>query len=279
MSNFIVSLFGNIVAASSRKSYGTLIWMPLVYLDRMLSDSYNAKYRAGAFFIAFGFTYSSLFSCAFENVLPAGNDISAILPRWLSMRRAFAVCQILTVAICPWYLLGSASIFISFLASYQVFLFPSAAILLVDYYVINRGRLDLKWMYTANREGKFWYTCGINWRACVAWLVGVAVNFAGFLHAMGAIDASLALERSYYFAWITSGTAAGLVYYLLARFFPQASYLENKGKKFQEWSQDEIEEYAGYAHAGRPDDEFQDGLRRRSPTEKDDGAEVSIHQA
>jgi NCS1 family nucleobase:cation symporter-1 len=173
LSNFIVSLFGNIVAATSKKVYGELIWNPLTYLDRILTDHYSeAKYRAGAFFIAFGFVYSALFSCAFENVLPAGNDISSILPKYISIRRAFAICQALTIAICPWYLLGSASIFISFLASYvsrenqlsslfeltmlqQIFLFAITGILLVDYYIVSKGRMELGHLFSSNTEGMY----------------------------------------------------------------------------------------------------------------------------
>ena len=64
----------------------------------ILSDNYDATHRAGAFFIALGFSYSALFSCVFENVLPAGNDISSLLPKYLTIKRAMAVCQIITVA-------------------------------------------------------------------------------------------------------------------------------------------------------------------------------------
>lgn len=71
---------------------------PLTYLDQILADNYDATHRAGAFFIALGFTYSALFSCVFENVLPAGNDISSLFPKYLSIKRAFAICMIMTIA-------------------------------------------------------------------------------------------------------------------------------------------------------------------------------------
>lgn len=163
-------------------------------------------------------------------------------------------------SINPWFLLGSASIFISFLASYQIFLFaivshqlyacaspadvPQTGVLLTDYYIVLKGRFDLSWMYTADPQGPYWYTLGLNWRAFVAYLVGLGINFAGFLHNMGAIDVSIGVQRSFYFAFITSGVGSGLVYYLLARFFPQPSYKEYKGLKFKEWTQDEVEVYA-----------------------------------
>jgi NCS1 family nucleobase:cation symporter-1 len=70
---------------------------PLTYLDMILTDNYDAAHRAGAFFIGLGFAYSALFSCVFENVLPAGNDISSLAPKYISIKRGFAICQIITV--------------------------------------------------------------------------------------------------------------------------------------------------------------------------------------
>ncbi|OCF32327.1 uridine permease [Kwoniella heveanensis CBS 569] len=244
MSNFITSLIGFIVAASSESAYGELIWNPLTYLDRILTENYDAKTRCAAAFISFGFAYSALFSCVFENVLPAGNDISSLAPKYLSMKRAFAVSMIVTVVICPWYLLGTAGTFISFIASYQIFLFGIIGVLLVDYYILAKGRLDLAWLYTADRSGPYWYTYGVNWRAMIAYVVGAGVNFAGFLNNMGVKGFSTGVIRSFYFAFITTGVASGLTYYLLATIFPQENYKINKGNKFREWSEEEVEVYA-----------------------------------
>lgn len=241
--NFIVTLCGMIVAATSRSVYGQIIWNPLTYLDLILTDNYNAKHRAGCFFIALGFTYSAMFSCIFENVLPAGNDISSLLPKYLTIKRAFAICMVITILINPWYLLGGASIFISFLGSYQIFLFSIIGVIITDYYLIAKGRLDLAWLYTANPSGPYHYTAGFNVRAFIAYLVGVAVNFAGFLGNMG-VPVSDGVEKSFYFAFITTGVAAGLTYYLLVRIWPQANYKINEGMAFREWSPDEVEIYA-----------------------------------
>ena len=97
-SNFITTTLGMIVAASSKEIYGTVVWNPLTYLGKILTDNYDATHRAGAFFIALGFTYSALFSCIFENVLPGGNDINSLLPKYLTIKRAFAIVMILTIA-------------------------------------------------------------------------------------------------------------------------------------------------------------------------------------
>ena len=61
----------------------------------------------------------------------------------------------------------------------QIFLFSITGILLCDYYIVQRGKIDLKSLYTAERNGNYWYTYGVNWRAMVAYVVGAAINFVG----------------------------------------------------------------------------------------------------
>ena len=90
---------GMIIAASSQRvtADGNLLWNPLTYLDLILSQNYDSKNRAGAFFIAAGFTYSSVFSSVFQNILPGGNDIASLAPKYLNLRRSFGVVMIMTV--------------------------------------------------------------------------------------------------------------------------------------------------------------------------------------
>lgn len=54
LSNMVVQIIGMIVASTSVAVYGTLEWNPVTYLDMLLTDNYDAKHRAGAFFIAAG---------------------------------------------------------------------------------------------------------------------------------------------------------------------------------------------------------------------------------
>lgn len=70
LSNMIVSIVGLIVASTSEVVTGTIQWNPVLYLDDILSNNYDAKHRAAAFFISLGFIYSLLFSAAIENCYP-----------------------------------------------------------------------------------------------------------------------------------------------------------------------------------------------------------------
>lgn len=39
-----------------------------------------------------------------------------------------------------------------------------------DYWLVRRGHYRINDLYTRNREGWYWYTAGINWRAYAAYL-------------------------------------------------------------------------------------------------------------
>ena len=94
------------------------------------------------------------------------------------------------------------------------------AVLLTDYFIISKGYFQINGLYSTSRSGLYWYTYGVNPRAFVAYLVGVAVNFYGFLGNLGADDVGIATTRSYYFAIFTTTTAAALVYFALSKVFP-----------------------------------------------------------
>jgi NCS1 family nucleobase:cation symporter-1 len=107
VSNCLVSLVGNLVCASSQVIFGKLVWNPVTFLDMIQTADYSSANRAGCFFIAGCFAYSCLFSSIFENSLPAGNDIAALLPKYFTVRRGFFLCAVLSFAINPWFLLVS----------------------------------------------------------------------------------------------------------------------------------------------------------------------------
>lgn len=225
MANLVVALIGNIVGASSQVIFGELIWNPIDYLDMLQTTDYSAANRAGCFFLALMFAYCAIFSSIFENSLPAGNDLAALCPKYISIRKGFFICAVVSFAINPWYLLGSASIFVSFLASYQIFLSSITGVLLCHYYLIARGYLHIPDLFTSNKAGAYYYTKGWNIRAYVAYVIGVVPNFYGFLNNMG-VDAPIGVTRFYYFAYWVGIFVSGLVYWGLCKVYPPAIMYE-----------------------------------------------------
>ncbi|KAK9342067.1 permease for cytosine/purines, uracil, thiamine, allantoin-domain-containing protein [Lipomyces starkeyi] len=219
VANLMVGLIGNIVGASSQNIFGELVWNPLDLLDRFQTTNYTPANRAGCFFIALMFVYCAIFSSIFENSLPAGNDLAALFPKYITIRIGFFICAVVSFALNPWYLLGSASIFVSFLASYQIFLSAITGVLLCNYYLVARGYLEIPDLFTSSKSGAYYFYHGWNFRAYIAYIIGVIPNFYGFLNNMG-VGAPISVTRFYYFAyWVGLIVSAG-VYWLLCKLSP-----------------------------------------------------------
>ncbi|KAI9641194.1 hypothetical protein NHQ30_009994 [Ciborinia camelliae] len=235
----IVAIIGNLVSSSSQVLFGEIIWSPLTYLDRILVRTYDAPTRAGCFFIAACFAYSAIFSSIFENSIPAGNDIAALFPKYISIRTGFFICAVVSIIIQPWYLLKSAIIFISFLASYQIFLSAITGVLLCHYYMIARGFLQIPDLYTSDPKAAYHYTGGWNWRAYAAYVIGIVPNFYGFLNNMG-VRAPLGVTRAYYFAYPIGLLVSFLVYWALCWAWPvQVQYRLGEWMEVQDYVREE----------------------------------------
>ncbi|KAL2808295.1 NCS1 nucleoside transporter [Aspergillus granulosus] len=213
MSALVVAVFGNVIAAASVGVFGELIWNPLDFLDMLMAgERYTSGNRTACAFIALALAYSTVFSAIFENSIPAGNDIASLLPRYITIKRGFFICALLSYAICPWYLLSSASVFINFLSSYQIFLSAITGILICDYYLLRRGALSIPDLYTSHPEGQYHYFHGFGLRAFATYIIAVAPNFYGFLNQMG-VEASLGVQRFYFVAYPVGLVVAFGVYY------------------------------------------------------------------
>ncbi|KAL3454166.1 permease for cytosine/purines, uracil, thiamine, allantoin-domain-containing protein [Aspergillus insuetus] len=229
LSALVVAVFGNVIAAASVGVFGELIWNPLDFLDMLMAgERYTSGNRTACAFIALALAYSTVFSAIFENSIPAGNDIASLLPRYITIKRGFFICAILSYAICPWYLLSSASVFINFLSSYQIFLSAITGILICDYYLLRRGALSIPDLYTAHPEGMYHYFHGFGLRAFATYLIAIAPNFYGFLNQMG-VRASVGVQRFYFVAYPVGLVVAFLGYYGFALWKGPKGMVRGKG--------------------------------------------------
>jgi len=115
----------------------------------------------------------------------------------LPFRTSTVIVGVLAVATFPWLLVKeeSAAGLQVFVQTYSAFLGPIFAVMVVDYYIIRRRRLDVDKLYDESGPYR-----GINYAALVAVFVGVVVAFT-FSQV----------------SWYASLVPAGLTYYLLMR--------------------------------------------------------------
>jgi NCS1 family nucleobase:cation symporter-1 len=111
--------------------------------------------------------------------------MTALLPRWLNIRRGSYVCALLGLIMCPWNFFASTNNFTTYLSAYSVFLSSIAGVMICDYYLVRKGYLQTRDLYSALKSGPYYYTFGVNWRAYAAYVAGILINVVGFAGAIG----------------------------------------------------------------------------------------------
>ncbi|KAL2171501.1 hypothetical protein VTG60DRAFT_2669 [Thermothelomyces hinnuleus] len=215
----LTSFIGIIVSSSSAVIYGGKpIWDPLDLLEHFLDDGGSAQ-RFGVFVIAAAFALAQLGTNIAANSVSAGTDMTALLPRYINIRRGGYICAAIGLAMCPYNLLTSSNMFTTYLSAYSVFLSSIAGVMIADYYLVRRGFLEVKELYDARRTGPYFYTAGIHWRAYAAYIAGILINVVGFAGAVGTpvpIGATYLYNLNFFCGF---GVSAA-VYWLLCRIWP-----------------------------------------------------------
>jgi len=181
----LTSFIGIIVSSSSTVIYGgDPIWDPLMLLEKFIEHGNSAE-RFGVFVIAAAFSLAQLGTNIAANSVSAGTDMTALLPRWLNIRRGGYICAAVGLAMCPYTLLTSSNQFTTYLSAYSVFLSSIAGVMITDYYLVRRGYLELKELYDGRKTGPYYFHFGVHWRAYAAYIGGILINVVGFAGEVG----------------------------------------------------------------------------------------------
>jgi len=116
------------------------------------------------------------------NVVSPSNDFSNLAPRLISFKMGGLITAFIGIVSFPWKLYQDVGAYIfTWLVGYGSLLAAFGAVMIVDYWLLRRTRLDVLDLY--RREGRYWFTGGYNVRALVAVAVGVIPVIPGFLDA------------------------------------------------------------------------------------------------
>lgn len=113
----------------------------------------------------------------------------------------------------------SSNQFTTYLSAYSVFLSAIAGVMLCDYYIVRRGYLDVKALYSARQTDPYFYTLGFSWRAYASYFPGILINIVGFAGAVGR-KVPVGAQYIYNVNYFSGVIVSGVVYYTLTRFFP-----------------------------------------------------------
>ncbi|MFE1934338.1 NCS1 family nucleobase:cation symporter-1 [Streptomyces sp. NPDC059474] len=110
------------------------------------------------------------------NFVSPAYDFANLAPRHLDFRRGGMVTAVLAIVVLPWKLYSSPVVIQYFLGGLGAFLGPLVAILLVDYYLVRRGRIDVDALFSADEAGAYYYRRGFNPDAVIAFVPAAAVS-------------------------------------------------------------------------------------------------------
>lgn len=208
----LTSFLGIGIASASAPQFGRQVWNVVEIMDLMLDDGSSAT-RAGLVFISAGFIYVQLMLNVAANSISAGCDLTALLPRFINIRRGGYIAAIIGLAMNPWLLYKSSATFGNYLGAYGVLLSCIAGPMIADYWLVRRGHYRINDLYSLERGGWYWYTAGINWRAYAAYLCGFAINAPGFINTLSPnVSVNIGMSRVYTLSWLTGTGISALVY-------------------------------------------------------------------
>ncbi|KAL1758225.1 permease for cytosine/purines, uracil, thiamine, allantoin-domain-containing protein [Schizophyllum commune] len=178
--------------------------------------------RAAVFFAAFAFFLSQLCVNVVACGVVGGMDLAALFPRFINIRRGSVLIAIIGICINPWRILNTANSFISAISAFGVFLGPMSGIMLADYHLLRGRQLKLSHLFLPAKASDYWFWHGLNWRAPVAWVLGVFPSMPGFCADVTpeTVVVSESWTRVYYLSWLLGCAISGSVHLLLSKLWP-----------------------------------------------------------
>lgn len=205
----LFALLSVLVTSGSEAVYGEPIWDPIALAAKMDNT-------AGILFALLTVLVATLSVNIAANVVSPAYDLANLLPRRITFRTGALITGVVGIAILPWKLISDPHVYIfNWLGFVGGLLGTVAGILIADYWLLRRTRLDLADLYRPH--GAYWYAHGWNWRAVTALLVGsllaVGGSYGGPFPADGLIPVLKPLAD---YGWAVGLVSALLLYTALS---------------------------------------------------------------
>jgi NCS1 family nucleobase:cation symporter-1 len=205
----LYSFIGVAVTSATIVIYGYAIWDPVA----LLSLFANPVVLVVAMF---ALCLATLATNLAANVVSPANDFAHLWPRKISFRTGGLITALIGVLIQPWKLVADPSGYIfTWLIAYSGLLGAVGGVLIADYFVIRKTRLDLPGLY--RKEGPYWYTGGFNPIGIIALVAGIAPCVPGFLATIELVKVEPFWTEMYHYAWFISFSVSFAVYAVLMK--------------------------------------------------------------
>jgi len=207
----LYAFIGVAVTSATTIIYGKTLWDPVDVLTRF-------KNPVVLIVAMLALCIATLATNIAANVVSPANDFAHLAPRKISFRIGGLITGIVGILMMPWKLVADPSGYIfTWLLGYSALLGPIGGILIADYFVCRRCRLNLAALY--DEAGEYRYTCGFSLVALFALTVAILPNLPGFLATINVLpkeNVAPFFITLYNYAWFV-GFAVAFTVYLAAR--------------------------------------------------------------
>ncbi len=142
------------------------------------------------------------------NVVSPANDFANAFPKWISFKTGGLITGIFGLLMQPWKLIADPNGYIfTWLLGYSGGLGSIAGVLIFDYWLIRKCRLNLADLYL--HSGEYEYKKGWNPAAVIATILGCAAAWVGAFVPV--------LHSFYEYGWFVGLAVSGLSYFILMK--------------------------------------------------------------
>ena len=208
----LYAFIGVAVTSATTIIYGAPIWNPVDVLTHF-------KNPVVLVVAMLSLCIATLATNIAANVVSPANDFAHLAPKKISFRIGGLITGIVGILMMPWKLVADPNGYIfTWLIAYSALLGPIGGILIADYFVCRRCKLNVTALYKS--DGEYRFTNGVSIVALISLVIGVLPSLPGFLVNINALSAEsipASLAHLYNYAWFIGFAVAFTVYLALRK--------------------------------------------------------------
>jgi NCS1 family nucleobase:cation symporter-1 len=176
---FFCAFVGAFFAQATKLSSGTASFNP--------TDVFYSLNNKGIILVAaIGVIMATITTCVAANVVAPANGFSNINPRKISYKAGVIITVCIAFFVLQaWWIYGSGSAYFTWMNAYGTILAPIAAIFIADYFICKQKRIDIRGLFDASDNGRYWYSGGFNIAGVVAWIVAFILPLMTYFGVQG----------------------------------------------------------------------------------------------
>lgn len=166
----LFAVAGVTILIGSEVAFGTAIWNVVDVIQK-----FDSTFAIAVAVLTLCLTTLSV--NVVGNIIPAGYQLASLFPKKLNFRKGGLLVAAIGIIVMPWKLAENSTSIFTFLNLIGGLLGPVTGVMLADYFVIKKQKIDLDSLYSG--KGAYEYSKGYNIPAFVVTIIAAVVSLIG----------------------------------------------------------------------------------------------------